>query len=393
VAQRQFPCATLWTAVSRRIIVPGVRRFAICLSLLVTACGGVVIRQDGSGGTTSTANRDRGLKKIGPATGGASAIGSGAGGFGAVTVTTYSGGATSGGVPYTGGRVGVAGFVGIGGAAVDAGGPGFTGGVGGVGGLVGVSGASGFGGVAGGSEYACLTRIAIDPVCTAPRAPTAPIPCTTTAVTSDAAGLEGRCIPSCLARALPLHPYFDAGHPACPSDSVCAPCYEPIDATPTGACSMQLPGGGSDQPTMPAPLPYASCPDGDAGVAPFAGGGVCMPEAMVNFLSNPNNLLYDPLIPDLKQDSCAMGEKCVPKRKAGDPRFCASPCTTSMALVGIGYSRGACVPTFAVYDVNGEAGVSIFSNHQGEPDECGPDELCYSCSNPLRAGMPTGACY
>jgi hypothetical protein len=156
---------------------------------------------------------------------------------------------------------------------------------------------------------------------------------------------------------------------------------------------MAFGGAGHDEPTTPASAPYASCPEGDAAVAPYAGGGRCVPEAVVENLSDQNSPLYNPLIADLKQDNCGAGEKCVPSAKAANPRHCATPCKTSETLASLGYPEGACMPTYAAFDANGQAGVAVFKGQGGAPAGCKQDEVCYPCGNPLRGGLPTGVCF
>ena len=231
-----------------------------------------------------------------------------------------------------------------------------------------------------------------DLVCALPKLTAPPVRCTTKALTSDPGGLEGRCVPRCLLSGNPLVPLLEEFNPSCKVGSVCAPCYNPADGTSTGVCTMDFAGAGHDTPTMPAPAPYASRPEGDAG-GPYTGGGLCVPEAMVMNHSNPNNPLYNPLVADLKQDSCAMGEKCVPKAKAEDPRHCAAPCKTAQALANLGYPDGACMAAYAAFDANGPVGVTIFRGQAGATAACGQDELCYPCSDPLCPGHPTGACF
>lgn len=148
-------------------------------------------------------------------------------------------------------------------------------------------------------------------------------------------------------------------------------------------------------PTKPAPTPYVACPQGDGGVAPYPGGGLCVPAATVNSLSDPNNPFYNPAIPGLKQDNCAAGEKCVPAAKAADPGHCSQKCTTVMSLVNIGYGPGACTADYVIYDTNGKAGITIAQGQGGMPSTqgCAADELCAPCGNPLSPPNPSGACY
>jgi hypothetical protein len=123
------------------------------------------------------------------------------------------------------------------------------------------------------------------------------------------------------------------------------------------------------------------------------GGGLCVPEGVVNKLSDKTSPLYNPAIPGLMQDNCAMGEKCVPALKAANPGYCSTHCTTSDTLRQIGkdFSAGACTPEYVIFDTNGAPGVSIVSGTGATA--CGTGELCAPCANPLTGGSPSGACY
>jgi hypothetical protein len=397
---------------------------AIFLSLVVTACGGVV-REEGAGGTKAMSNSDDPARgTLAGSSGGTPADGTGgsrsSNGGPSLGVTIPAGGATN-----TGGLVGTGALFDAGRVSVDRGIAGRSGSIG--------DDAEVDAGEPSASQYVCSERTLKDPggtgkgnescchgeglclpkpnvtneilssyghdtcdpflVCALAPPTSPPQTCTTTAMTSDPKGLEGRCIPSCILAGNPLAPFFDAGKPTCPTGTVCAPCYNPVAALSTGICTLALDDGGRDAPVTSPPAPYRTCPEADAGAAPYAGGGVCVPGAMANSLSVPSNPLYYPLTANLRQDNCATGEKCVPRAKAADPRQCATPCKTSKQLAGIGYSAGACVPAYVVFDVNGSAGVVITQNADGSPTGCGRDELCYPCNDPLRPGQPTGACY
>jgi len=187
--------------------------------------------------------------------------------------------------------------------------------------------------------------------------------------------LEGRCVPRC----------FVAGNPGvllltssgCADDDggaeVCAPCYDPVDGTATGACSMR-PG---DHPTEPAPAPFKECGQyGDADALP---GGVCMPKTLA--LASG-----DPAVPNLPQDVCAASEICVPKLKAADPTACFQQCETSPVVQAAGSKAGGCVPAYIVGA----------SNPDAEPllrrGPCAPGELCAPCLDPTKKFAATGAC-
>lgn len=212
--------------------------------------------------------------------------------------------------------------------------------------------------------------------------------CTSKVLTSDPNGLEGRCVPKCFALGIATLPTMDDGG-TCGSGELCVPCYAPVDATPTGACSMKS----GDAPAAPAPAAYATCPKGVDGGEPN-GGGSCVPETALTKLTDSTNAYYNPSITGLKQDNCATGEKCVPTKKVADPGYCFPKCTTSTVTVTIGgggadYMFGACSPAYVVFDVAGSSGVTVSTG--GGP--CAAGSLCAPCKNPLAQGAPSGSCY
>jgi hypothetical protein len=225
-------------------------------------------------------------------------------------------------------------------------------------------------------------------VCAPPTATTAPTSCTTHVGISAAAGLEGRCVPKCFLLGNPLALLLDDGGGTCTTGQSCAPCFSPVDGKSTGACNT-----GTDTPKNAAPAPYTACPEGgDGGTQPYMGGGLCVPGSVVDKLSDMTSPLYNPAIPGLKQDNCAMGEKCVPALKAANPGYCSEKCTTSMTLASIGYKNGACTPLYVIFDTNGMPGIQI-ANGAGASTCMNANELCAPCGNPLTGGTPSGACY
>jgi hypothetical protein len=197
------------------------------------------------------------------------------------------------------------------------------------------------------------------------------------------------------------------GSGPCPNDQACAPCYNPVDGTSTGACNT-----GTDMPAKPAPTPYKACPEGND-MGQEKGGGLCVPQSTISKLSvecldNPapatpaqcvkRNPLYNPAIPGLRQDNCADGERCVPAKKAQNPGYCSKKCDTATQLRQIDmtvYKPGACTPQYVIWDTNGNAGVGLVSGPGASPAETGCDqgELCAPCANPLTNGTASGACY
>ena len=188
--------------------------------------------------------------------------------------------------------------------------------------------------------------------------------------TSLAAGLEGRCLPKCFVLGNPQVDQLKAD--GCTGTGVvCAPCYNPMDATDTGACSQN--GDAPDATKKPAP--YAHCGAFDGGSL----GGLCVPKAVVDASG-------DPSAPNLKQDDCPSAtDRCSPALKVKDAHACFEKCTTTLTPLntpGFDYSPGACVPSYIVRDV-APAGLPILKK-----DTClGADELCAPCLNPQ--SMPT----
>ena len=214
-----------------------------------------------------------------------------------------------------------------------------------------------------------------------------PKTCTTHAVTSTAAGLEGRCIRRCFLLGNPLASLLDYGETCTPAE-LCVPCYNPADATPTGACNT-----GTDAPVKAKPAPYVSCPESDDPSQP-QGGGACVPKNVLGRLSDTTSPLYNPLIGQLKQDNCAAGEQCVPARKAANPAYCSQHCNTATMLAQINpavFGSGACTPAYVVFDTNGNAGLQLVSGSGATP--CPTGELCSPCANPLTNGTASGTCY
>ncbi|MBM4363194.1 MAG: hypothetical protein FJ104_10975, partial [Deltaproteobacteria bacterium] len=184
--------------------------------------------------------------------------------------------------------------------------------------------------------------------------------------------LEGRCLPRCFTSGNPLAAQLTIGD--CPTDSgiddvICAPCFNPIDGSSTGACSRQLPDGGTDAPVEAAKR-FAECGAwGDGG----AKMGLCVPEALVGTATaNPD------LVP---KDTCGTGELCAPRSKVVDQGSCFKKCASSLA------PEAVCVPTYLVEATPAGAG---FSGVLGQSD-CESGETCTVCVSPIDQ-TSTGAC-
>lgn len=181
---------------------------------------------------------------------------------------------------------------------------------------------------------------------------------------------EGRCLPACFTLGDPAASSLTVGDcPAMFGDQkiVCAPCYNPIDGTATGACTRN-----GDMPTM------TTSPGGFAECGSFMGGpmlGYCVPADLVAATG------ADPT--KVPQDTCAMGELCAPKTKVEDPSSCFAACAQSLDAKG----EGGCVPNYlAEFGMMGA--VSIL---QGTTMGCPADNVCAPCVNPTTMAS-TGAC-
>jgi hypothetical protein len=185
--------------------------------------------------------------------------------------------------------------------------------------------------------------------------------------------LEGRCLPKCFVAGMPAASNL-AQETCNAKDLVCAPCYNPIDGTDTGACSQAA----GDKPVDPKPATFKKCGAVKVG-APDT--GICVPDALVTDpvqkMALQQAFAGDAGIVDL----CDKGQLCAPALKAMDINACFKHC---MSIAG----PGACVPTYLVPAAQRMLLESM-------PDVCDKtSEMCAPCLNPLSmpANQPTGAC-
>jgi hypothetical protein len=176
--------------------------------------------------------------------------------------------------------------------------------------------------------------------------------------------VEARCLPACLPALQANKANLRQG--TCKAAELCAPCFNPLDGTDTGACSIN-----GDAPTKPKVVYPGCCPyqSNDR--------GTCVPGALLSTAQNTQ----------LPQDSCATGTLCAPNIKVKDqtakfptchvPAF-SFACPLNQAATGC---NGACVPSCIAGDL------STFLA-QGT---CGGGELCAPCINPTD-NTRTGAC-
>jgi hypothetical protein len=183
--------------------------------------------------------------------------------------------------------------------------------------------------------------------------------------------LEGRCLPKCFVAGMPAA--ANLAQETCKAkDIVCAPCYNPIDGTDTGACSQAA----GDKPVEPKPATFKKCGAVKAG-APDT--GICVPEALVTDpvqkMALQQAFAGDAGVVDL----CDKGQVCAPAIKAMDIDACFKHCTS---IAG----AGACVPTYLVPPAQRMLLESM-------PDVCDKtSEMCAPCLDPTKSNQPTGAC-
>ncbi|HTM18928.1 MAG TPA: hypothetical protein VL172_00405 [Kofleriaceae bacterium] len=168
-------------------------------------------------------------------------------------------------------------------------------------------------------------------------------------------GAEGRCLSSCLpdvAAQAALLPQA-----TCAAGELCAPCFNPLDGTPTGACNLSCdPGPASGPQALPA------CCDG---------AGTCVPPAAAGDQADR-----------LGQDACPDDLLCAPDVFiSGD--FTPPTCETGLiqVLFGSDFAEGRCLPE-CLPDVD---------NFLIGQDDCDDGFKCAPCLNPL-TGEPSGAC-
>lgn len=197
--------------------------------------------------------------------------------------------------------------------------------------------------------------------------------CTTTIGNLD---LEGRCLPSCFTLGNPQAGNLNAGD--CPTDLgiedlICAPCYNPTDGEPTGACERE-----GDMPVDPAPEPFAKCgafPAPEGGVQPDDAPGVCVPVALIEQSGNS--------VDQIPQDVCPDGELCAPIGKVEDTRSCFTTCMAESIIGPAG--PGTCIAPYLV-EASMEGAHELIMQ-----TSCPAGELCAPCISPLDM-TSTGAC-
>jgi hypothetical protein len=172
--------------------------------------------------------------------------------------------------------------------------------------------------------------------------------------TVSALQAEGRCVSHCLA-AVAAQPSAFA-QDGCGQGQVCAPCYNPLTGSPSGACAL----GRDPGPTQPAALLGQCC----------GGLGRCAPSSWIPADQASN----------FGADSCAGSDRlCVaPSAALSDPAFVPQHCQEPSSG-----AEGRCLPQ-CLPQIAAQAG----SLKRGS---CPDAHLCAPCFNPI-TGMRTGAC-
>jgi len=178
---------------------------------------------------------------------------------------------------------------------------------------------------------------------------------------------EGRCVPACVPSV--QKQASELAQATCPSDTLCAPCYDPVTGASTSACSQN-----GDSPKQTAKTFPGCC------ALNGTSRGSCVPTSLVP--TSEQSIL--------PQDTCATNSLCAPTLKAEDqtakfPSCHIAPsfaCTLQASLSG--GCDGACVP-----DCLAPSSEKAFLT-QGS---CKTGELCAPCVDPTSStGARTGAC-
>lgn len=204
-----------------------------------------------------------------------------------------------------------------------------------------------------------------------------PTPCTATIVGMM---LPGVCLSECITLVSSNPQKSLLPKSTCGQGELCVPCTNPLDMTPTGACSITdlvcgLDGGtdagmtdGGGGPMCPYTGPPIVNPNAFPPCSPVCGGAHCLPAALV------------PMAEQSQLAACPGGfcapDTLIASAGKGLPKTCTS----------IAGAEGRCLSTCLP---------AIQAQQQLLPqDLCAPGEKCAPCFNPTAADptAPTGAC-
>jgi hypothetical protein len=164
-------------------------------------------------------------------------------------------------------------------------------------------------------------------------------------------GAEGRCLPACLPA---LARRSEPAALDCPAEHGCAPCFDPVEGSATGACAL----GADVGPSEPAKVLAACCGDQ----------GRCLPESRIKGSDREQ----------LARAQCQSGELCTPRDFVANPAFVPKTCKTRSQG-----AEGRCLP--------GCLPALTARKDQLSRDDCPAEQLCAPCFDPLD-GTRTGAC-
>ena len=166
---------------------------------------------------------------------------------------------------------------------------------------------------------------------------------------TSVAGAEGRCLSMVLPAVANQKDLLPQA--TCTASERCTPCYSPIDGSSTGACKQSC----DTSPTQPAKT-FPSCCSARA---------KCVPTTSIP----------DDQEDQLKQDSCAAADLCVPTEILNDGPF---PTCTANSLI-LGNYTGVCLSTCLDFGIQGIALAK---------GSCASNFKCAPCT---QNGQPTGA--
>jgi hypothetical protein len=174
---------------------------------------------------------------------------------------------------------------------------------------------------------------------------------------------EGRCLPLLLKPVKAQEAQLPQS--TCLATERCVPCYNPIDAQPTGACSIAE----CDMPAEPPAMLSRCCTGEESGMS----AGLCVPASSVPMDQQSQ----------LAEDECPAGQGflCAPEVFVNMTPL--DTCTPSLVSLLFGEQPGVCLPgCLPAVEENG------FFLMQ---DECPDDWKCVPCNDPT-SGEPTGLC-
>lgn len=170
------------------------------------------------------------------------------------------------------------------------------------------------------------------------------------------AGVEGRCLSKALPEIGAQAALLQQG--ACDANELCAPCFNPLDQSDTGACHLSCDPGPTE-----GPMGLPACCDGR---------GTCVPTSAAGANAD-----------QLGQDTCTDATMVCAPNVFLEPGFVPATCETGLiqTLFGAQYAEGRCLPDC----------LPAVDNFLVGEDGCGDGLKCAPCLTPP-FGQPSGAC-